>query len=355
MAQTTRKPADTDATSRAFMAEATAPRWLADARRTRLTEPPPVAHAEGPADHECAAPARAVRSSSRAGAAAHVVAGAWHRLALSCRLLLLGLRRASQHPSRRRLALPTALAVIMCMATLLSTLHSTGEVFVSTDERAAAPPPQASPTPGAARATLLPPPPPPPPAADGAAQHQHVAVAIRSIHSGLYWQVVGDEHAPHSLVLAASAPPRDKELERCVFLLESEGEPGAGGWVALRWLKTRQLVEVKLPLTCAPTLNPTPTLATPTPAVTPNPLLPTPARSCRPTYAAAMVTRGLCGSPRQRCGEAYLCKYRHSEHSRGRGECGECATPVVDTCSCVGAAALSAWAVATCVQAARLS
>ena len=77
----------------------------------------------------------------------------------------------------------------MCMATLLSTLHSTGEVLVSTYERAAAPPPQASPTPGAARAAL-PPPPPPPPAADGAAQRQHVAVAIRSIHSGLYWQVV---------------------------------------------------------------------------------------------------------------------------------------------------------------------
>ena len=254
------------------MSEPTAPRWLADARRTRLTEPPPVAHAEDPADHECAAPARAARSSSRAGAAAYAVAGAWHRLALSCRLLLLGLRRASQHPSRRRLALPTGLAVIMCMATLLSTLHSTGEVFVSTDERAAAPPPQASPTPGAARAAL-PPPPPPPPAAEGAAQHQHVAVAIRSIHSGLYWQVVGDEHAPHSLVLAASAPPRDKELERCVFLLESEGEPGAGGWVALRWLKTRQLVEVRppqpapqplsLPLPPPPPLPPPSTLSPP--------------------------------------------------------------------------------------------
>ena len=170
--------------------QAPAPRWLADARRTRLSEPPPVARAEDPAgDHECAAPARAVRSSSRAGAAAYIVAGAWHRLALSSRLLLLGLRRASQHPARRRLALPTGLALIMCMATLLSTLHSTGEVLVSTYERAAAPPPQASPTPGAARAAL-PPPPPPPPAAEGAAQRQHVAVAIRSIHSGLYWQVV---------------------------------------------------------------------------------------------------------------------------------------------------------------------
>ena len=221
--------------------EPTAPRWLADARRTRLTELPPLpVRAEEPPNLECAAPIRPVRSW-RMGAVAY---GAWHRLALAWRLLPWALRHVSQHPARRRLALPAGLAVVMCMATLLSTHHSTGEVFVSTEERVAAPPAGASPTPGVARATL-PPPPPPPPAADGAAQQPHVAVAIRSIHSGLYWQVVGDERSPHDLVLAASAPPRDKEQERCLFLLESEGEPGAGGWVVLRWLKTRQLVEVR--------------------------------------------------------------------------------------------------------------
>ena len=45
----------------------------------------------------------------------------------------------------------------------------------------------------------------------------------------------------------ATASPRDKAQERSVFLLESDGEPGAGGWVLLRWLKTRQLVEAVPP------------------------------------------------------------------------------------------------------------
>ena len=74
---------------------------------------------------------------------------------------------------------------------------------------------------------------------------QRIAVTVRSLHTGQYWQVVGDDkHAQHPMRLVASASPSDRGKESTVFLLEHEGAPDAGGWVLLRWLKTRQLVEV---------------------------------------------------------------------------------------------------------------
>ena len=93
---------------------------------------------------------------------------------------------------------------------------------------------------------------------------QRLAVTIRSQHSGRYWQVLGDEaptrraggsaadagsHAVSGarLRLSASAPPEQRGHERTVFLLEREGEPEEGGWVLLRWLKTRQLIEAVPP------------------------------------------------------------------------------------------------------------
>ena len=59
---------------------------------------------------------------------------------------------------------------------------------------------------------------------------------------------MGDDSTPGSrLRLSASAPPSERGHERTVFLLEHEGEPDAGGWVLLRWLKTRQLLEAVPP------------------------------------------------------------------------------------------------------------
>ena len=77
---------------------------------------------------------------------------------------------------------------------------------------------------------------------------QRIAVTVRSLHTGKYWQVVGgDRHSQHPARLVASASPSDRGHESTVFLLEQEGAAESGGWVLLRWLKTRQLVEVVPP------------------------------------------------------------------------------------------------------------
>ena len=88
-------------------------------------------------------------------------------------------------------------------------------------------------------------------AAQGASRPRgRTAVTIRSLHTGRYWQVLGSDEGSEAnragrLRLSASAPPDQRGHERTVFLLEREGESDAdaGGWVLLRWLKTRQLVE----------------------------------------------------------------------------------------------------------------
>ena len=74
-----------------------------------------------------------------------------------------------------------------------------------------------------------------------------VAVTIRSEHSGKYWQVLGDNAPGATLQLSASALPHERGLERTVFLLEREGDLETDGWLLLRWLKTRQLVEAVPP------------------------------------------------------------------------------------------------------------
>ena len=86
-----------------------------------------------------------------------------------------------------------------------------------------------------------------PPSASSEAEPQRLPVTIRALHSGLYWQVVGSEEAAGQLRLAATANPSVRGSERTVFMLESEGTPGEGGWMLVRWLKTRQLVEVVPP------------------------------------------------------------------------------------------------------------
>ena len=109
------------------------------------------------------------------------------------------------------------------------------------------------------------PPPPPvhddaPPDKTGAASTraitERIAVTIRSQHTGRYWRVLDDESSrgsrsststPSRLRIAASAPPEQRGHESTVFLLEREGEQDSGGWVLLRWLKTRQLIEAVPP------------------------------------------------------------------------------------------------------------
>ena len=76
--------------------------------------------------------------------------------------------------------------------------------------------------------------------------HSRVAVTIRSLHTGKYWQLQKEADGTR-MRLSASAPPEQRGLESTVFLLEREGDPESGGWVLLRWLKTRQLLEAVPP------------------------------------------------------------------------------------------------------------
>ena len=71
-------------------------------------------------------------------------------------------------------------------------------------------------------------------------------VTIRAMHNGRYWQVLC-EGTPTGPRLSASASPQERGLERTVFLLERDGGDEGNGWVTLRWLKTRQLVEAMPP------------------------------------------------------------------------------------------------------------
>ena len=141
-------------------------------------------------------------------------------------------------------------ALAVCVLIAWSSVHTASDHVVNV-----------GPTP----ATAAPPPPPlPRDAADGegaraaaatgaasvasaaAAATQRVAVTIRSQHTGKYWQVLNDGPSG-KLRLSASASPQQRGLERTVFLLEREGSADAGGWVLLRWLKTRQLLEAVPP------------------------------------------------------------------------------------------------------------
>ena len=161
---------------------------------------------------------------------------------------------------RRRARRPTTviLALALCALILLWSGLQTSTVVASMGRGASLstdPLPPAAHNVATARS-------PPPPAARSSAPTvtQRLAVTIRSQHSGRYWQVLGDEaptrraggsaadagaHAVSGarLRLSASAPPEQRGHERTVFLLEREGEPEEGGWVLLRWLKTRQLIE----------------------------------------------------------------------------------------------------------------
>ena len=106
-----------------------------------------------------------------------------------------------------------------------------------------------SPTPLPSLAAMPPPPPHDMDATALAVTVTHrVAVTVRSQHTGKYWQVaeVADGAVPRRRV-SASASPQERGLERTVFVLEQEGDPESGGWVLLRWLKTRQLVEAVPP------------------------------------------------------------------------------------------------------------
>ena len=60
---------------------------------------------------------------------------------------------------------------------------------------------------------------------------QRIAVTVRSLHTGKYWQVVGgDRHSQHPARLVASASPSDRgHDESTVFLLEQEGAAESGG------------------------------------------------------------------------------------------------------------------------------
>ena len=75
---------------------------------------------------------------------------------------------------------------------------------------------------------------------------RRLPVTIRSMHNGRYWQVLG-EGTTAGPRLSASAAPQERGLERTVFLLERDGGDEGNGWVTLRWLKTRQLVEALPP------------------------------------------------------------------------------------------------------------
>ena len=165
-------------------------------------------------------------------------------------------RRARRPPSTLIAAL--ALCALVLWMTLWSSAQATANVSSSMAQTiipTSAPSPQL----GGESSTA----PPPPPSATTATQR--VAVTIRSQHTGKYWQVLGDDGAAMAprrhaslvsttsagdigrLRLAASAPPEQRGSESTVFLLEREGEPDEGGWVLLRWLKTRQLVEAVPP------------------------------------------------------------------------------------------------------------
>lgn len=75
----------------------------------------------------------------------------------------------------------------------------------------------------------------------------HFTVTIRSLQNGKYWQVLTDS-VSGKISLAASASSAQSGHESTVFVLEREGSnDNGGGWVLLRWLKTRQLVEVVPP------------------------------------------------------------------------------------------------------------
>ncbi len=109
----------------------------------------------------------------------------------------------------------------------------------------------ASPTPPHLDASAVLPPPPPVRSLESREQHgttSRVAVTIRSLHTGKYWQLQKDGDGTGSrLRLSASASPQQRGLESTVFLLEREGDTDGGGWVLLRWLKTRQLLEAVPP------------------------------------------------------------------------------------------------------------
>ena len=147
---------------------------------------------------------------------------------------------AMRNLRRRKRPPPALIALVLCVLILWASLTSASEHLGASPS--ATNPPSATVTGHSppASAALMP--------QGDSALHSVTAVTIRSQATGRYWQVVGDEAAAGSrLRLVASAPPAARGNERTVFLLEREGDTESGGFILLRWLKTRQLVEAVPP------------------------------------------------------------------------------------------------------------